>query len=92
MAGCRRADVPQEQKVIAERVTKDVQNDPAKMKTYEGPTITTEIRCASEDDSFTATYEPRRSPATKFYKAEDYHQLYLDANPGGYCNHRLKWN
>lgn len=25
--------------------------------------------------------------ATKFYAAEDYHQEYLDNNPGGYCNH-----
>eukprot|EP00759_Apiculatamorpha_spiralis_P017929 PhF_6_TR23997/c0_g1_i2/m.33604/K07304/msrA; peptide-methionine (S)-S-oxide reductase len=27
----------------------------------------------------------------EFYKAEDYHQLYLGKNPGGYCNHRLRW-
>lgn len=33
-----------EQKAIAEQVTKAVQTDPAKMKAYEGPTITTEIR------------------------------------------------
>lgn len=25
-------------------------------------------------------------PLTNFYKAEDYHQDYLDANPGGYCH------
>jgi peptide-methionine (S)-S-oxide reductase len=30
-------------------------------------------------------------PATKFWKAEDYHQRYLENNPGGYCNHRLHW-
>jgi peptide-methionine (S)-S-oxide reductase len=29
--------------------------------------------------------------AGQFYKAEDYHQLYLEKNPGGYCNHRLRW-
>eukprot|EP01092_Planopodium_desertum_P014548 TRINITY_DN73690_c0_g1_i1.p1 TRINITY_DN73690_c0_g1~~TRINITY_DN73690_c0_g1_i1.p1 ORF type:complete len:166 (+),score=30.26 TRINITY_DN73690_c0_g1_i1:1-498(+) len=28
---------------------------------------------------------------TKYYKAEDYHQLYLDANPDGYCTHKLRW-
>lgn len=26
-------------------------------------------------------------PAGTWYWAEDYHQQYLDANPGGYCNH-----
>ena len=30
----------------------------------------------------------RRSSSTPFYYAEDYHQQYLDKNPGGYCpNH-----
>ena len=27
--------------------------------------------------------------ASHFYPAEDYHQAYLEANPGGYCNHRI---
>jgi len=31
------------------------------------------------------------SPATEFFKAEDYHQGYLDANPNGYCNHHFRW-
>ena len=26
-------------------------------------------------------------PAGPYYYAEDYHQQYLDKNPGGYCNH-----
>jgi len=30
--------------------------------------------------------------ATTYYPAEDYHQAYLDANPTGYCNHRLYWS
>ena len=36
-------------------------------------TITTELRSAED--------------AGPFYYAEDYHQQYLDKNPGGYCNH-----
>jgi len=31
------------------------------------------------------------APASDFYKAEEYHQLYLDKNPSGYCNHKLRW-
>jgi len=31
------------------------------------------------------------SKADTFWKAEDYHQLYLEANPNGYCNHRIRW-
>ncbi|MGY0233203.1 peptide-methionine (S)-S-oxide reductase MsrA [Longispora urticae] len=29
----------------------------------------------------------RIEPARAYYYAEDYHQQYLDKNPGGYCNH-----
>eukprot|EP01100_Stratorugosa_tubuloviscum_P008952 TRINITY_DN374_c1_g2_i2.p2 TRINITY_DN374_c1_g2~~TRINITY_DN374_c1_g2_i2.p2 ORF type:complete len:210 (+),score=78.05 TRINITY_DN374_c1_g2_i2:1400-2029(+) len=29
--------------------------------------------------------------ASKFHNAEEYHQAYLDTNPTGYCNHRLRW-
>ena len=25
-------------------------------------------------------------PLANFYKAEEYHQKYLDKNPGGYCH------
>jgi len=31
------------------------------------------------------------SAAAKFWKAEEYHQRYLEAHPTGYCNHRLRW-
>jgi len=30
-------------------------------------------------------------PAGEFYDGEEYHQDYLGKNPGGYCNHRLRW-
>mmetsp|Transcript_96390 Transcript_96390/g.274740 ORF Transcript_96390/g.274740 Transcript_96390/m.274740 type:complete len:173 (+) Transcript_96390:205-723(+) len=30
-------------------------------------------------------------PATTFYPAEAYHQAYLENNPGGYCNHRMRF-
>lgn len=33
------------------------------------------------------TVETAILDATTFYPAEDYHQEYLDKNPGGYCNH-----
>ena len=29
-------------------------------------------------------------PAAQFYRAEDYHQQYLQKNPGGYCSHHLQ--
>jgi peptide-methionine (S)-S-oxide reductase len=31
------------------------------------------------------------TPASEFYVGEDYHQGYLDKNPNGYCNHKLRW-
>eukprot|EP01090_Pellita_catalonica_P000390 TRINITY_DN10270_c0_g1_i1.p1 TRINITY_DN10270_c0_g1~~TRINITY_DN10270_c0_g1_i1.p1 ORF type:complete len:128 (-),score=13.31 TRINITY_DN10270_c0_g1_i1:146-529(-) len=31
------------------------------------------------------------SPAKTYFSAEAYHQKYLEKNPGGYCNHRLRW-
>jgi len=29
-------------------------------------------------------------PAGPFYQAEEYHQKYLEKNPGGYCSHHLQ--
>lgn len=31
-------------------------------------------------------------PFTTFYKAEDYHQDYLQKNPGGYTCHLIRWD
>jgi peptide-methionine (S)-S-oxide reductase len=31
-------------------------------------------------------------PATVFYPAHAEHQRYLEKNPGGYCNHRLRFS
>jgi len=31
------------------------------------------------------------APPTDFMLGEEYHQKYLDKNPGGYCNHKLRW-
>eukprot|EP01130_Rhizamoeba_saxonica_P016947 TRINITY_DN795_c0_g1_i1.p1 TRINITY_DN795_c0_g1~~TRINITY_DN795_c0_g1_i1.p1 ORF type:complete len:182 (-),score=40.19 TRINITY_DN795_c0_g1_i1:30-575(-) len=28
----------------------------------------------------------------EFFAAEDYHQQYLHKNPGGYCNHKPRWD
>ncbi|KAI9363814.1 hypothetical protein BD770DRAFT_199455 [Pilaira anomala] len=53
----------EQQKAIAEKVTKQVQE-----KHYPNATIVTEI-----------------TPATTFFNAEDYHQLYLENNPEGYA-------
>jgi len=32
--------------------------------------------------------------ANEYYSAEEYHQRYLERQPGGYCNHRKRfsWN
>jgi peptide-methionine (S)-S-oxide reductase len=35
--------------------------------------------------------ETQVADATTFYPAEDYHQEYLDKNPGGYCNHGYRF-
>jgi peptide-methionine (S)-S-oxide reductase len=40
------------------------------------------VRAAGHQDITTEI-----QPLDTYYFAEDYHQQYLDKNPGGYCNH-----
>jgi len=42
-------------------------------------------------EKYTSPIVTEISAATEFFVAEDYHQDYLDHNPTGYCNHRLRW-
>lgn len=61
--------------------------------TQEQKTIAEKVKADLQKTRFskpiTTTIEP--AEGHKFYKAEDYHQEYLDKNPGGYCNHFLRW-
>lgn len=29
--------------------------------------------------------------AGEYYNGEEYHQSYLEKNPGGYCTHKIRW-
>jgi peptide-methionine (S)-S-oxide reductase len=47
------------------------------------------------DKGLITTYENKKistdiREATIFYPAHEEHQLYLEKNPNGYCNHRLR--
>ena len=44
------------------------------------------LRKAHGDSAEVATTVEK---AAEFWPGEDYHQAYLDENPGGYCNHRV---
>jgi peptide-methionine (S)-S-oxide reductase len=48
--------------------------------------VTHEIQARFKDPIVTTI-----EPASEFYKAEEYHQQYLEKNPQGYCNHYLRW-
>ena len=41
---------------------------------------------AKEQEKYTETMEVELLPLENFYTAEEYHQKYLDKNPGGYCH------
>lgn len=49
------------------------------------------MKRVDEAKKFPAPIVTTLEKLSKFYDAEAYHQAYLDANPGGYCNHRLYW-
>jgi peptide methionine sulfoxide reductase MsrA len=36
-------------------------------------------------------YSARQKISSPTIVAEDYHQRYLEKNPGGYCNHKIRW-
>ena len=41
---------------------------------------------AKEQEKYSHTMEVELQPLENFYSAEEYHQKYLDKNPGGYCH------
>ena len=41
---------------------------------------------ASEQQKLTAPLAVEKLPLNNFFKAEEYHQGYLDKNPAGYCH------
>ena len=43
-------------------------------------------RVKQEEDKYNAPLAVEVQPLVNFYKAEEYHQKYLDKNPGGYCH------
>ncbi len=43
-------------------------------------------RYEAEQAKYRAKLEVELQPLENFYPAEDYHQKYLDKNPGGYCH------
>ncbi len=45
-----------------------------------------EARYAAEQAKYKAKLEVELQPLQNFYPAEEYHQKYLDKNPGGYCH------
>ena len=45
-----------------------------------------EARYALEQEKYRAPLLVELQPIENFYPAEDYHQKYLDKNPGGYCH------
>jgi len=40
---------------------------------------------------FSAPIVTQIVPAGEYYNGEDYHQRYLEKNPGGYCNHKIRF-
>jgi len=65
-----------EQVAIAKKVSEELQ----------GHVSAGKVSCFSNDEVST---DIRR--ATTFYKAQEDHQRYLEENPGGYCNHRMRF-
>ncbi len=59
--------------------------------------VAREVQTLLDSQAITAYEGPNVTtailPATKFFPAHEEHQEYLDKNPGGYCNHsiRFRW-
>lgn len=45
-----------------------------------------EARYKKEQEKYSAKLQVELKPLENFYPAEEYHQKYLDKNPGGYCH------
>ena len=43
-------------------------------------------RCATEQEKYREKLQVEVKPLENFYPAEEYHQKYLEKNPGGYCH------
>jgi peptide-methionine (S)-S-oxide reductase len=78
---------------VAEEVKDKVQKEH-----YPGTQLVTQIVPAGQYWSAEVPTIPYRTLALGVYltrlarlMSQDYHQLYLDKNPSGYCNHRLRW-
>ena len=52
----------------------------------EGDKAVAETAIAEQQEAYTAPIVTEVLPLDNFYLAEDYHQDYLDKNPGGYCH------
>ena len=54
--------------------------------TDEGQKAEIEAACRAEEEKAGAALAVEREPIRNFFPAEEYHQKYLEKNPGGYCH------
>eukprot|EP00128_Syssomonas_multiformis_P001742 Colp12_sorted_trinity150504_noHs@20750 len=59
--------------------------------TPEQKSVAEAVTAKLQKEKFSSPITTEIAAAQTFYRGEDYHQLYLEKNPGGYCNHRLRW-
>lgn len=58
--------------------------------TDEGDKAIAEAALARQQKKYKAPVVTQVEPLSNYYKAEEYHQAYLDKHPGGYCHINLK--